>query len=903
VPETDALERLLDARWKKLRAGKPPKEGNTTTLTFESAPIGPIAVRPAVPNTVVIQPPRGTLFVELFDKTGRRRLSGVDYTIDGTDSFSGTTDDIGRLRHDDVFPGDYALSFTLEFFDGDDQTSDSYTSPLVVLPAGSSEPERRMLGAVPYSVLARLHLSFNTNKAFLLPTALPAVRSLRKIYFANNPSKLLIVGHADTAGSSSFNDELSLDRAKAMLAYLKDDRDSWLAFYGQSVPKPKRWGAVEDRLMLISMPGYRDRPKDEDGVRFFQRTRKLEVDGKIGPETRGKLVEEYMSLDGASLEEHGLDIDAVVHGAGENFPLDDSGEALDAAPADGKRDAIDRRVELFFFEPEFGIVPAPPGVNSAPGSPQYPKWRDNAVETRDFRPEDFDGPRVIFVELVDAHFRTNSAVVLPEGETPTDDENALPALTSVGTFAAALGFNDKHPGKRVLVAGHTDTRADPDFNQKLSEERGKVAVALLVGGDEQRENFKTLCDGRHTVADYKEILAWVSRAFDDLVFDCDPGKIDDNPSSGVGPVKSFQSAYNTNLAAFGPGATPLAVDGDVGPLTWGAFFDCYELALQRELGVDGPGLKALRDELTFIDDARKSLGFSEYFPIEELGVDNFKSQTNRRVEILFFDAGEEPDLDHAEDDPETSELYLPGVYVRTPIDHATAGDVFGTIHMLLLDDLSFEPLLETSYTIVGADDFTLAGTTDASGRLRHDEVPLGDYVMTVAGRAATCNAVVLTHSVDEPQVRALPSAAERVFEIRVHDAERNFVAGAACTLSLLEETLTATADAQGIATFTLPAASPETAALEWRDADGNLFEQTVFLDTSEGDAEVLAPARLANLGYPVAVDIDVAVALFQMDYRLQLASIGADGSLPAEVVDQLRRIWDDQKCDAKLPSP
>ena len=36
----------------------------------------------------------------------------------------------------------------------------------------------------------------------------------------------------------------------------------------------------------------------------------------------------------------------------------------------GKRDPIDRRVELFFFDTAFGIVPAPPGANSGPSS----KW-------------------------------------------------------------------------------------------------------------------------------------------------------------------------------------------------------------------------------------------------------------------------------------------------------------------------------------------------------------------------------------------------------------------------------------------------------------------------------------------------------------------------------------------------
>ncbi len=135
-------------------------------------------------------------------------------------------------------------------------------------------------------------------------------------------------------------------------------------------------------------------------------------------------------------------------------------------------------------------------------------------------------------------------------------------------------------------------------------------------------------------------------------------------------MRSFQQTYNDNLASLRPDdptAVTLDVDGVVGPLTWGAFFDCYELALARELGETAAGVAALRAKLTFVDDDRRALGFSEYFPIEELGVDDFRSQANRRAEILFFDGGEEPDLQASEDDPETSDLYLPGNYERAPL--------------------------------------------------------------------------------------------------------------------------------------------------------------------------------------------------------------------------------------------
>lgn len=82
--------------------------------------------------TSFVVKPLGTLFVELWDKSGRVRHANRDYTIDGPMQFSGTTDDDGRLLHENVIAGDYTLTLTLEFFDGEDQVSDTYEVALVV---------------------------------------------------------------------------------------------------------------------------------------------------------------------------------------------------------------------------------------------------------------------------------------------------------------------------------------------------------------------------------------------------------------------------------------------------------------------------------------------------------------------------------------------------------------------------------------------------------------------------------------------------------------------------------------------------------------------------------------------------------------------------------------------------
>lgn len=746
VGDAADVDKALDPRWQRFRPQRAPQESNTTEIVFAGQAISGIAVKPAVPNRVVLQPPLGSIFLELRDKTGKVLHQNRAYSLSGPMSFAGTTDERGRLQHRDVFPGDYTLTLTLEFFEDADKQTDVHESPVVVLAPAATSPEIRMLGAVPLAILARLHFFFNTNKAFLLPTAVTGLIQLRQLYAKSSPSELLVVGHADTKGGARFNDALSLERARSVIAYLKDDVDAWLAFYDAGVDKKKRWGKAEDRMMLVALPDFATKRRGEDAVRWFQETRALTVDGKAGPKTRRQLITEYMALDGVSLKDAGRDIEATPHGCGEHFPLDVTGASLDEAPQDAKRDPGDRRVELFFFDGEFGIVPSPPGENSRAGSPQYRKWRSSVSETHDLSPGTALGPRATFIELLDAHFRTNSAVVLPEGENP--DKKQHEALTSIGMIATALRFADERRGKKVLIAGHTDSEGSEEFNQKLSEERAGCALALLVG---DREAWQRVCHARHGVADIKQILSWVARAFEEPAFDCDPGRIDDNAATSVEPVRRFQRAYNANKAALGATGPDLAVDGDVGPLTWGAFFDCYEHALREELGEDPAGLAELREVVVFADEdeTRHALGFSEYFPVEELGVDHYQSQANRRVEILFFDATEEPDLVHAAEDPETTELYLPGWYERTPVEPLpTAKRV--TYTLLLHADAGTEPQSRTAYRLAsGETSFSQellvreakADQPDGFLRLRFRIPPLGTYSLFVTRAATPAHAV------------------------------------------------------------------------------------------------------------------------------------------------------------------
>ncbi len=318
------------------------------------------------------------LKMRLLDKYGRTPHAGQRYELSGPETLSGVTDSEGVLAHYDVLPGDYELKLFLEFFEGADKISDEYRASVVVLD-GQTQEQVRMLGAAPRCSMARLRgMLFETNKAFLLPSALEDLQKIRTIYEQNDHSELLCVGHTDTTGDAATNDPLSLERAKSTLAYLEDDYETWLSFYGSSVPESRRWGPSEDVHMIRALLDFDSLAAAGDPIRWFQRTRRLAQTGAADDELRTLLIKAYMALDGAELDSGEFDIVGKAHGCGENFPVDESGEELDAEAPEDHEDALDRRVELFFFDEEFGIVPAPSSDNSRKGSTQYPTWRKHA---------------------------------------------------------------------------------------------------------------------------------------------------------------------------------------------------------------------------------------------------------------------------------------------------------------------------------------------------------------------------------------------------------------------------------------------------------------------------------------------------------------------------------------------
>ncbi len=261
----------------------------------------------------------------------------------------------------------------------------------VRLPAGdhvTTQPLRETLSAVaiesetPHTLvivpdhrrvrLVGMHI--DTNKCFLLPSAMPGIRRVKAMYDEAKTTEVLVVGHTDPHGDRRYDEQLSLERAEAVVAFLRDDVEKWNAWFSTSA-KEKRWGDREVDAMFSALPEGEapftrasEVARDPEAIRRFQRwsneTRgtSLTIDGIAGPRTRRALIEAYMALDHTSPPK-GTRI--VAHGCGPNHPLPDEGNV---PPTDAEL----RRVDLFAFDGP--IRPPPPGSISSAGSSEYPQW-------------------------------------------------------------------------------------------------------------------------------------------------------------------------------------------------------------------------------------------------------------------------------------------------------------------------------------------------------------------------------------------------------------------------------------------------------------------------------------------------------------------------------------------------
>jgi hypothetical protein len=226
-------------------------------------------------------------------------------------------------------------------------------------------------------------MMFETDKTFLLPSAMPGMRDLRVVYESHSALHLLVSGHTDRAGGTAHNLRLSVERAQAVAAFLKDVVDDWVARYGEADRASQKWGVREDQFMLSALISDAGNPyylgpitgisnaATVAAVSRFQAASGLPRVA-IDAATRRALITGYMAIDGTSLPETAT---VVIHGCGESHA---SVETKDSVAL-----ADNRRVELFLFQGP--VVPAPETPCPDGGCTQYPIWVSRSMETIDVR--------------------------------------------------------------------------------------------------------------------------------------------------------------------------------------------------------------------------------------------------------------------------------------------------------------------------------------------------------------------------------------------------------------------------------------------------------------------------------------------------------------------------------------
>ncbi len=308
-----------------------------------------------------------------------------------------------------------------------------------------------------------------------------------------------------------------------------------------------------------------------------------------------------------------------------------------------------------------------------------------------------DHPKSLkLLEIEDCLFRHNSALFLPDSiNREEESKEEQEPVTGLAVLKAILKHAHTNCDKKLLIAGHTDRSGPAEYNFQLSHARAEGITALLIKDCDTWVNIAT---EHHLDEDIQHLLKWICTT---KGWDCNPGEIDGVlGDKSKGAIKTFQEK------------TGLTADGIVGPKSFTAVYDLIQEAFTALMSSE-EDLKILssRNSLNWAYDCR-AVGCGEYFPITE----EMKSQTDRRVEVLFFDEKELPHCACKEGICHRGEcvIYRDGFFDREYLE-------VGIENVLICIDETGSILTDLNYYIMKDGEKVASGHTDTNGLIQYNK--------------------------------------------------------------------------------------------------------------------------------------------------------------------------------------
>ncbi|HOP07526.1 MAG TPA: hypothetical protein PLF13_09565 [candidate division Zixibacteria bacterium] len=253
------------------------------------------------------------------------------------------------------------------------------------------------------------------------------------------------------------------------------------------------------------------------------------------------------------------------------------------------------------------------------------------------------------LEFEDGLFHSGSCVMMPKIpiEADDDEDEGQQCFAGIDSIALVLRQLVFSPERKLLITGHTDSQGAVDYNFVLSQRRAKNIRALLK---DDREDYGRVCYAAHKVIDCKQILKYFHQS---RRWPCNPGDVNNTWNRDTEQAtESFIRYYNTEFAD----------RNDIEPLNsrimtdirrddrhrwprglWEAVFDLYQDDLKRTLGVDDVDLELMRpSDEQFISELHEYVGCAFSFPRSDDYDEEYRSETDRRVEVIFFRTSEAP---------------------------------------------------------------------------------------------------------------------------------------------------------------------------------------------------------------------------------------------------------------------